>query len=398
MKNVVVCCDGTWNTPDFRVGTNVWKLFLAMPENSKFQVKYYDTGVGTQGLKDKISGGLTGEGLVDNIFEAYRFICSHYTDGDKIFIFGFSRGAYTARALSGVLGDIGVLQFDKGCQSSHFLSHHRTCFDNQMLSENNDKYDLSILCESCKNLLESITRIKQEFKAYKKENYKAAKDHIREHGAFPGNREPLKDRIEKVNDGHWRYVPANIELVGVWDTVSALGIPSLTDLMKAKETWKRRVLNGVSNWLFKSSRKEYAFINNQMNSSVRNGYHALALDEKRDLFKPVLWDAQDNVEQIWFVGAHSNVGGGYLDHSLSDIPLLWMIKKAEEHEIIFDRNCCSATRPNYLGLLNRSSKDGPFRFLPDSYRVLPVNKVIHDSVYGRIKNSIEYKPKNLFKK
>lgn len=121
-KRLVICCDGTWNEPDQSVDgsaadetepTNVLKIVrgLAPVDGGRVpQVVYYDTGVGTQGLADKYVGGGLGGGLSENIQQAYRFIANNYHEGDELFLFGFSRGAYTVRSLAGFIGVAGLLR------------------------------------------------------------------------------------------------------------------------------------------------------------------------------------------------------------------------------------------------------------------------------------------------
>ena len=116
MKRLVVCCDGTWNTPEMESPTNVVRLARAVrPRDAqrRLQVLYYDEGVGTHGPIDKIVGGALGEGLDANVRQAYRFIAMNYEQGDEIYLFGFSRGAYTVRSLAGMIGFAGMLGRDR---------------------------------------------------------------------------------------------------------------------------------------------------------------------------------------------------------------------------------------------------------------------------------------------
>ncbi len=111
-KRLVVCCDGTWNTPEMDSPTNVVRLagnVLPRDESGGLQVLYYDEGVGTGGWMDRIVGGAFGEGLDTNVREAYRFIANNHAEGDEIYLFGFSRGAYTVRSLAGMIGYAGLL-------------------------------------------------------------------------------------------------------------------------------------------------------------------------------------------------------------------------------------------------------------------------------------------------
>ena len=114
MKRIIVCCDGTWNNPEQKHATNVAviaRLILPADPSGDPQVVFYDWGVGSsKNITDRISGGAFGEGLDRNIRDGYRFIVHNYEPGDKIYIFGFSRGAYTARSLAGLLRNAGVLR------------------------------------------------------------------------------------------------------------------------------------------------------------------------------------------------------------------------------------------------------------------------------------------------
>ncbi len=121
MRHLVLGCDGTWNRPDQmdrgrQVPTNVVKILRAVDENATAvtQIKYYDTGVGTGGFLDHLIGGLTGLGLLRNVCEAYHWLLAHYRDGDRIFLFGFSRGAFTARCLAALIGLLGIPRAAEG--------------------------------------------------------------------------------------------------------------------------------------------------------------------------------------------------------------------------------------------------------------------------------------------
>ncbi len=119
-RNIVVCCDGTWNRFDRQRNTNVVRLASCLVRHSERQVAFYDPGVGTIAAErwrtrfgrawSKLLGGAFGAGLATNLEEAYSFIAEHYTEGDRIYLFGFSRGAYTARALASVIRMFGLLE------------------------------------------------------------------------------------------------------------------------------------------------------------------------------------------------------------------------------------------------------------------------------------------------
>src|SRR4051812_43667411 len=119
-RNLIVCCDGTSNEIDANL-TNVLKLYRILEKDEEQRV-FYDPGVGTIAqlatwgrLKQKlveVLGLATGYGLDDNILDAYRWLCINYRAGDQLFLFGFSRGAYTVRALAGLMNMIGLLTAD----------------------------------------------------------------------------------------------------------------------------------------------------------------------------------------------------------------------------------------------------------------------------------------------
>lgn len=264
-NRLVVCFDGTWNTPDKGANpTNVVKMVRAIrnrDDNDISQVVFYDKGVGTSGGTDKFTGGGLGIGLTANVVDGYRFLANNYGADDEIFIFGFSRGAYTARSLSGLISLAGLL----------------------------DPKDLG-------SSLQSVIDIYQD--------------------------EDLEWDEKQERVGRVQYFAprrsATIKCVGVWDTVGSLGIPG--DL-------GRRFLGG-----------KYYFHNVELCPEVEVALHAVAIDEKRSAFAPTLWVSTDGkplsdsqkVEQVWFAGAHSNVGGSYEDADLSDIAFDWMARRVSK--------------------------------------------------------------------
>jgi uncharacterized protein (DUF2235 family) len=175
MRNLIIGTDGTWNTPDQMdrdrvVPSNVVKMVRAVDEDSSSieQVKYYDTGVGTQGKLDQIKGGAAGHGLLGNMRDAYAWLMQNHRDNDRLFLFGFSRGAYTVRSLAGMLSLCGI---------------PRKIFDPMQVAE----------------MAASIYRIDDQDKR------EAA-------GA------KFRDQLASV--------PGTVHFLGVWDTVGAMGLPT----------------------------------------------------------------------------------------------------------------------------------------------------------------------------
>jgi len=331
-KSLFVFCDGTWNTPEQedegqQAPTNVFRLYQHIKETPQ-QVRYYDTGVGTQGGIDSLTGGAFGYGLYENIQQAYQFIIEYYEPGTKIYLFGFSRGAYTVRSLAGLIDAVGIL----------------TCAD--------------------------CVQIERAYQLYR-ESYQDKKKLA---DFFKQNSHPSKQ----------------IEFVGVWDTVGALGIP-LRSL----------------HWITAS---KYEFHNTELGSHIRHGYHAVAIDEKRRQFEPVLWSKSEgdsnqkplqHIEQRWFVGSHSNVGGGYRDQRLADITLHWMKEKLSyaNPKIQFD-GVLELNRSHKGELIE--SRGGMYLASwvdPEIRKVFSenvLNETIDPTVYERIAcKSCDYHPENI---
>ena len=254
-KSLIICCDGTWNDPDQGGGpTNVTKMARAiLPRNNKGepQLVYYDEGVGTGNSVDKWLGGSLGIGLGANVQQAYRFLALNYEPQDQLIMFGFSRGAYTVRSLAGLVSLVGLLRKGDLDQMPSVWDYYRT--------------------------------------------------------------PPADRRIDFIDDRWVGERRPEISLMGVWDTVGALGIPG--------------------NVLGKVGRRRHEFHDVALGKKIKRAYQALAIDERRGLYVPAVWDTQTSaegqtVEQMWFAGCHSNVGGGYPDPVLSDQAFLWMISKA----------------------------------------------------------------------
>lgn len=258
MRNIVLGFDGTWNRPDQmdrdrQVPTNVVKLLRALQPGPQL-LKYYDTGVGTAGKLDKLWGGAAGRGLFMNVRDAWLWLSQHYRPGDRLYLFGFSRGAYTARSLAGMLAVCGV-------------------------GMGRDEVDADQACH-----------------IYRERDLR--------------KRDRLGARFR--HDFHCHL--ADVHMLGVWDTVGAMGLPTRGPLGRV-------------------TRARHGFHNVRLGHHIRHAFHALALNEQRAAFTPSLWQhpvpaAVQTVEQMWFAGVHSNIGGGYACSGLSDITLHWMLSHA----------------------------------------------------------------------
>jgi hypothetical protein len=331
MTNLVVCCDGTWNTPaemdhGLPAPTNVVKLSNALVHDEA-QSAYYHPGVGTgRNWWSRLVGGGTGEGLDQNIMSAYRWLAGHYRPGDRIFLFGFSRGAYTVRSLGGLITKCGLL-------------------------------DLAALKPEDK----PWPRVDAVFAAYRKGVDFANPNDYAFHNAPAG--QPAKETTP-------------IHFIGVWDTVGALGIPDDLPLLG----------------LFEGADK-YRFHDTALSRMVANARHAVALDEKRASFAPTLWSSADPtktvLKQLWFPGVHGDVGGGYFETALSDGALAWMMAEAEACGLKLRPGVVAQLAPNALGIVHDSCT-GVFKALRTKPRTAPPipqgRAVLHDSTLTRNQN------------
>ena len=328
-KRIVICADGTWNRPekDLKVDfpTNVLRLARAISpiaDDGKPQQVFYDWGVGS--YYDEVIGGATGRGLHKNIMDGYRYIVQNYSPGDEIYLFGFSRGAYTVRCLCGLINNCGILK----------------------------RPDARL--------------IQQAFDHYKKSSAPFA---------------PSGDKSLEFRQKH-SHESREIKFVGVWDTGGAMGIPlSFLGFFEDKDE----------------------FYDTKIGRNVRVARHALALDEHRSDFEPTIWQVRENMDmqQVWFVGAHSNIGGSYKpdrDGSLlSDNALLWMINEAQRFNLGLEPHLKASLHPNPLATLHDSRRN--FYRIKQAYlRPLDPSKapiLLHHSVKVRWEQDPQYRPKNL---
>ena len=292
-KNIVLCSDGTGNTNIKGRGTNVFKLFEAVDVNGhrvdatlRRQLAFYNDGVGTQDLR-WIRGfaGATGYGLSRNVKTLYRELCRVYEPGDAIYLFGFSRGAFTVRTLAGLINDCGLVS-----------------------------------AADCATELRFRARTALAYRVYRRK-YRALVARLFSIGAM--NADEFKARFA-MRDHTGQPLEPHIRLLGVWDTVDAVGLP-----FRLADFWNAAI------WQFK-------FRTTSLSTLVDKGCHALAMDDARASFTPVLWDetshdVKNRVEQVWFAGAHSNVGGGYPQQGMSLVTLDWMMTKAEQQGLRFTR-------------------------------------------------------------
>jgi uncharacterized protein (DUF2235 family) len=319
MKNIVICSDGTGNEYGEN-NTNVVETY-AICKKLPSQIVFYDPGVGTGGWEymegkspgeeslRSLSDQATGSGLQNNVNDAYRFLMETYEAGDKIFLFGFSRGAFTVRSLAGMLYKVGLLPVG----NDNLIPYAAKLYN-----------------------IEGNVRVAHQF----------------------------RDTFS---------ISCPVHFIGVWDTVSSL-------VMNAGKRWHSGALN----------------------PEVKHGCHALAIDEKRKDFSPCLWlDSPEDlcrgqtIEQVWFAGVHSDVGGWYDKRGLANTSLHWLLGHANARGLKIDRDTLDARIADPHDELHNSRK-GLWRARGTHVRRIPPGSKIHRSVFARkMRRSNKYKPGNL---
>lgn len=332
-KKIIICCDGTGNEIKENQ-SNVLKFYRVLKED-KTQIAFYDPGIGTisnsgswSTFKNKAKGvfGLaTGYGLDKNVLDAYRFLVAHYKVGDDVYLFGFSRGAYTARVLAGFINLVGVLK------------------PHQMhLSEY------------------ALTAYKQ---AQRKEDFR------------------IGWRVQEVLDS----IPITIRFMGCWDTVGSVIVPR-------------------PDRFYVPSLEALPYTDE--NPCVQTFRHAIAIDERRRMFRVSRWKEpqlfktnpfvkddkakQQDIKQVWFSGVHSDVGGGYPEEysGTAKFPLGWMVDEAKQHGLVFrevmvkrlvqGKNPKNSTR-NYSAPSPTSKLHDSMNWAWKILEYLPKNKKRHDN-------------------
>jgi Uncharacterized alpha/beta hydrolase domain (DUF2235) len=273
MKRLVLCFDGTWEArPSHRLrrrgqyATNVERTHIAVEKQDgkgNSQITSYYRGIGSAAVR--YWPGLTGQGISSTICDAYAFIADNFDLGcDELYLFGFSRGAYTARSLCGFMQWVGILK----------------------------KAKLALLADAYKQYRLPLKKRDEQFQGDQLQSLKE-----REPTSFP------------------------VRFLGVWDTVGSVGLP----------------VPGLG-WFINHWWTDFHDVS--LTENVQHAFQALAIHERRVPFKPEIWKSRhpgQTVEQAWFAGTHSDVGGGNADRGLSDIALLWMICQAEKLHLAFDR-------------------------------------------------------------
>ncbi len=374
-RNIVLLSDGTGNSAAKVWRTNVWRTFEALDLSGNDQVAFYDDGVGTSSFKPlAILGGAFGFGLKRNVVDIYKFACRNYRDdADRIYGFGFSRGAFTMRVVIGLVLNQGLV--------------------------------------SAEDEAELDKRARAAYRQYRRERYHTVW-HIED--AFRAIRDLF---LPKDYDKAGNRPVDRIRFVGVWDTVAAYGAP-LDEMTR-----------GISRYIWPLELPNHTLDRER----VMRACQALALDEERTTFHPELWNERgvpagefdpdkdrsikdEQISQVWFAGVHSNVGGGYPDDTLAYIPFVWMITEAQRCGLKFKSDAVPppavpADPDTFKNAISKRDKDGrlydPRQGLGGYYRYGPRKLVqlctpqdadseddqvlierpkIHETVFRRIEN------------
>lgn len=396
MKNLVVCCDGTGNEVSENI-SNVLKLYRVLHKTDKtapHQVAFYDPGVGTLARPDPwikfrqdvvtVLGLMTGYGLDEHVLRAYTFLVQNYEDGDDIYLFGFSRGAYTVRVLAALIHKVGLL----APQQQNLADAALTAY----------KQSTELNCLGGATLTPEDGPVSQDDRAA---------------------------QFARIVSVRW----PTIKFLGVWDTVASVIVPR-------------------PDRFYTFSLQELP--HTRRNPSVRLFRQAIALDERRRMFRPHGWDEAQtfmhnrfsktnnsdpqDIQQVWFAGVHADVGGGYpeLESGLAKFPLLWMIGEAVAHglavhtqavnqlawgvqrqgspfsyvapDITRDPHQSLTTAWRVLEWLPKSDRYKEWKllrsvlghYIPNAEpRLVPEASWIHESVFRRMEAVSRYRPINL---
>jgi len=369
-KRIVIFADGTGNAFTTQE-SNVWRLYEALDKAHPDQIAYYIKGVGTSSIKVLSAlDGATGFGVPSNVRELYRFLCRNWAPGDDIFMFGFSRGAFTIRTLIGLI-------------------HHEGLVPDRLYGETVSHEDMT------RNVNNAWRRYREKTAPWHKtlptiwigrwlrDAFLTVKDMLHYRLRY------RKFRYQAI--GALSRKDARITFAGLFDTVEAYGVP-IEELRKAID---------VAIW-------PISFNNRQLSPKVDCARHALSLDDERLTFHPLRFDRSDEsdanrIKEVWFAGVHSDVGGGYPDCELALVPCVWMAEEARARGLRFKEDAIE-------NLYHESSSLGPrhdsragasvfYRYAPRPLETSPKAggiPVIHHSVAERmVDGSDNYAPLTL---
>jgi uncharacterized protein (DUF2235 family) len=358
-RNLIVLSDGTGNSASKSAKTNVWRLYQALDLTDGRQVAVFGDGVGTSSIKVlRILGLALGVGVKRNVLNLYKFLCRNYTKDDRIWAFGFSRGAYTIRVLVGLIAHQGLVTYETEAELDRnaiaaYRAFRKDAFATRIPWVQAGRY----LRDRLISLWNTMTGAKP-YEQVVTETHHAGRDQV------------------------------HVHFMGVWDTVAAYGLP-IDELTQA-----------VDKWVWPMS-----FGDRSLLANVGHARQALSLDDERRTFFPIPWDEiaeaklrakdkriqPDRLLQVWFAGAHADVGGGYPDDGMSYVPLCWMIDEAKKQGLDFE----PAVAGEYVALATptgriydpRAGFGAFWRYQPRDVQALMGNgikPIVHGSVMTRM--------------
>ena len=307
--------------------TRISRAIKSEDDDHHPQIVYYQAGIGAGiGLYNHLVGGGTGLGLEENIREAYAFLASNYrendldrpgVDPDSIFLIGFSRGAFTARSIAGLIGAVGILK-------KRAMPHFYEVFSDWENAGNKDHQPMFF--DSYFEHHKDVEKVKPPDSLARD---KTQIDH------YLGEYLKILLSLDLTQE-------AQIKCIGVWDTVGALGIP-INPLLQ-------RVFPFLPSFV-----REYSWFDTRLDRHVENAFQALALDEHRFPYSPTLWEkwkgCPTNLKQVWFPGAHSNIGGSYADAGMADITLAWMMDQLSGNTQLIQMALCITTGSSLTNII-----------------------------------------------
>jgi uncharacterized protein (DUF2235 family) len=331
----VLLSDGTGNSAAKAFKTNVWRVYQALDLREPDVRAFYDDGVGTGRFAPMaIVGSAVGFGLAQNVRDLYTFLCRNYEKNDAIYAFGFSRGAFTIRTLIGLVTTVGLVKADTEAELSRLVA----------------------------------AAYREQRKRFKT-NWTLWYEELFGKTAEPRRLGPIP----------------SIHFLGLWDTVAAYGLP-IDELQRGIDRYFR----------------SHSFPDRELSGQVDIARHALSLDDERRTFHPVLWSERketnpQRIQQVWFAGVHSDVGGGYPKEALSYVSLEWIMREAERAGLRFKPGaideCARLADPHGELHDSRSGLAAYYRYAPrsvsglcnDTYANVHIERPkIHESVFARI--------------